>query len=148
MKTRYQHDGCKCCCYASRWASGASDNFSTILQDGQISMDMHYVRTARTCMAVWEESILICLTKLKLIMLRSYKLQREFWEQIWSVVVKVGGMRWHSGWGTALQTRRFAGSIPGSVIGIIHWNNPSGHTMDLGSTQPLTEMSTRNISCG
>ena len=32
-----------------------------------------------------------------------------------------------------------------------HWNfhrrNPSGRTMALGLTQPLTEMSTRNISC-
>ena len=26
--------------------------------------------------------------------------------------------------------------------------NPSDRTMDLGSTQPLTEMSTRSISCG
>ena len=33
-----------------------------------------------------------------------------------------------------------------SVIEIFHWNNPSGQTMALGSTQPLTEMSTRNIS--
>ena len=29
-----------------------------------------------------------------------------------------------------------------------HWRNPSGHTMALGSTQPLTEMSTRNIFWG
>jgi hypothetical protein len=29
-----------------------------------------------------------------------------------------------------------------------HWHNPVGRTMALGSTQPLTEMSTRNISCG
>jgi len=29
------------------------------------------------------------------------------------------------------------------VIGIVHWHNPSGHTMALGLTQPLTEMSTR-----
>jgi hypothetical protein len=29
-----------------------------------------------------------------------------------------------------------------------HWNNPFGRTMALGSTQPLTEMSTRNISWG
>jgi hypothetical protein len=29
-----------------------------------------------------------------------------------------------------------------------HWHNPSGRTMALGSTQPLTEMSTRNISWG
>ena len=29
-----------------------------------------------------------------------------------------------------------------------HWHNPSDRTMALGSTQPLTEMSTRNISWG
>jgi hypothetical protein len=33
-----------------------------------------------------------------------------------------------------------------------HWNfslrNPSDHTMALGYTQPITEMSTRNISWG
>jgi hypothetical protein len=32
------------------------------------------------------------------------------------------------------------------VIGIFHLHNPSGLTMVLESTQPLTEMSTRNIS--
>jgi len=31
---------------------------------------------------------------------------------------------------------------------IFHWLNPSGHTMALKSTQPLTEMSTRDISWG
>jgi len=35
------------------------------------------------------------------------------------------------------------GSIPDGVIGIFHCHNPSGRTMALGSTQPLTEMSTR-----
>ena len=34
------------------------------------------------------------------------------------------------------------------VIGIFRWHNPSGRTMALGSTQPLTEMSTGNISWG
>jgi len=29
-----------------------------------------------------------------------------------------------------------------------HIHNPSGHTMALGLAQPLTEMSTRNISWG
>ena len=48
------------------------------------------------------------------------------------------------GWGTALQ----AGSIPDSVTEIFHWHNSSGRTMVLGLTQPLTEMSTRNISWG
>jgi len=41
---------------------------------------------------------------------------------------------------------KVAGSIPDGVIGSFHLHNPSGRTMALGSTQPLTEMSTRNIS--
>ena len=44
--------------------------------------------------------------------------------------------------------RKIAGSIPGGVIGIFHRHNPSDRTMALGSTQPLTEMSTRSISWG
>jgi hypothetical protein len=32
--------------------------------------------------------------------------------------------------------------------GIFHWHNPSGRTMTLGMSQPLTEMNTRNIFCG
>ena len=42
----------------------------------------------------------------------------------------------------------FTGSIPDGVIGIFHLENPSGRIMALGSTQPLTEMSIRNISWG
>jgi hypothetical protein len=38
--------------------------------------------------------------------------------------------------------------IPDGVIGIFNGHNPSGRTTALGSTQPLTEMSTRNISWG
>jgi hypothetical protein len=45
-------------------------------------------------------------------------------------------------------SRKVAGSIPDVVIGIFHWHNPSGRTMVLGSTKPLTEISTRNISWG
>jgi len=45
-------------------------------------------------------------------------------------------------------SQKDAGSIPDSVIRIFHWHNPSGHTMALGLIQPLTEMSTRNISWG
>jgi hypothetical protein len=37
--------------------------------------------------------------------------------------------------------RKVAGSIADGVR-IFHWHNPSGRTMALGSTQPLTEMST------
>jgi hypothetical protein len=32
--------------------------------------------------------------------------------------------------------------------GWCHWYNPSGRTMALGPTQPLTEMNARNISLG
>jgi hypothetical protein len=46
------------------------------------------------------------------------------------------------GWGP----RHVAGSITDGVIGIFHWHNPFGRTMALGSTQPLAEMSTWNIS--
>jgi hypothetical protein len=42
--------------------------------------------------------------------------------------------------------RNVTGSIPDGVIGFFHWHNPFGRTMALGSTQPLTEMSTKNIS--
>jgi len=44
--------------------------------------------------------------------------------------------------------RKDEGSIPDGVIGIFHWHNPSGRTMAQGLTQPLTKMSTKNISWG
>jgi hypothetical protein len=49
-------------------------------------------------------------------------------------------------WGNAVATsRKVAGSIPDEVIGFFNWPNPSSLTMALGSTQPLTEMNTRNL---
>jgi hypothetical protein len=39
---------------------------------------------------------------------------------------------------------KVTGSIPDGVIGMFH--NPSGRTVALGLTLPLTEMSDRNIS--
>jgi hypothetical protein len=44
--------------------------------------------------------------------------------------------------------RKVAWSIPDGVNGNFYWHNPSGRTMALESTQPLTEMSTRNNSWG
>jgi hypothetical protein len=38
------------------------------------------------------------------------------------------------------------GSIPDEVIGFFNLPNPSNGTVSLGSTQPLTEMSTGNLS--
>jgi hypothetical protein len=42
-------------------------------------------------------------------------------------------------------SRKVAGSIPVYVTGILPWFNPSVRTRTLSSTQPLTEMSTKNI---
>jgi len=59
---------------------------------------------------------------------------------------------WGTGWRSWLRhyatSRKVAGSIPDGVTGIFHWHNPPGRTMALGLTQPVTEMSTRNISRG
>jgi len=55
---------------------------------------------------------------------------------------------WHSWLRHCASSRKVAGSIPDSVIGIFHGQIPSGRTMALGLIQPLTEMSTRNISWG
>jgi hypothetical protein len=41
-----------------------------------------------------------------------------------------------------------AGSIPDEVIRIFNWPNPSSSTVVMGSTHPLTEMSTRNVPGG
>jgi hypothetical protein len=58
-------------------------------------------------------------------------------------------------WGTAVAqwlkccatNRKVAGSIPDGIIEIFHsYKNSSDRSMVLGSTQPLTEMSTRSIS--
>jgi len=60
----------------------------------------------------------------------------------------MGGMRLRSWFRHCATSRKVAGSIPDGVLGIFHGHNPSGCTMALGSTQPLREMSTRNISWG
>jgi hypothetical protein len=43
-------------------------------------------------------------------------------------------------------SRKVTGSIPDGIVGIFHRHDPSGRTVALGSTQPLIEMSTKNIS--
>jgi len=45
-------------------------------------------------------------------------------------------------------SQRIAGLIPSGVREIFHWHNPSSCCLALESAQPLTEMSTRNISWG
>jgi hypothetical protein len=60
----------------------------------------------------------------------------------------IWGMRWCSWLRHCATNRNDAGSIPNGVTGIFHWHNRIGRIMALGSTQPLTEMSTRNLSWG
>jgi len=57
------------------------------------------------------------------------------------------GTWWHSWLRHCTTHRKVAGSVPDGV-GIFQWHNPSGPTMALRLTQPLTGMSTRNISWG
>jgi hypothetical protein len=49
-------------------------------------------------------------------------------------------------WGTTYATsRKVAGSILDEVIGIFNLPDPSSRTMALGSTQPLTQMTTKSL---
>jgi hypothetical protein len=57
-------------------------------------------------------------------------------------------MCWHSSLKHCATSQRFAGVIPSVVTGNFHLHKPSGCTTALGLTQPLTEMSTRNIFWG
>jgi hypothetical protein len=45
-------------------------------------------------------------------------------------------------------SRKVAGLISDEPIGFFNWANPSSCTMTLGSTQPLTEMSTKELPEG
>ena len=58
------------------------------------------------------------------------------------------GRQWHSWLRHCATSWKVAGSIPNVVIGIFHRHNHSDRTMALGLTQPLTEMSTKNICWG
>jgi hypothetical protein len=49
------------------------------------------------------------------------------------------------GYSLTLTIKASSETIPDEVIGLFNWSKPSSRTMALGSTQPLTEVSTRNI---
>jgi len=57
------------------------------------------------------------------------------------------GTRWRSWIRHCATTRKVAGAIPDDVD-IFHRHNPSGRSMALEATQPLTETSSMNISWG
>ena len=58
------------------------------------------------------------------------------------------GTRWCSWLRHCATSQKVTDSISSGVTGIFRWHNPSGCTLALGLIQPLTEMSTRNISWG
>jgi hypothetical protein len=63
-----------------------------------------------------------------------------------SIYEQLGGTRsWLRYYAT---NRRVAGSVPYEVIAFSNLPNPSSRIMALGSTQPLTEMSTRHLPVG
>jgi hypothetical protein len=55
---------------------------------------------------------------------------------------------WGLSWLSSVPSGKpVAGSSPDEVD-LFNWSNPTSRTMALGSTQPLTEMSTRNVPGG
>jgi hypothetical protein len=69
-----------------------------------------------------------------------------FWNKFIFLHIHLRSAHFTNGTHGGVTCRKVAGSIPDYVIEIFLWHNPSGRTMALGLTQPLTEMSTRNIS--
>jgi hypothetical protein len=59
-----------------------------------------------------------------------------------------GGTRWRSWLRHYATIRKVTSSIPDVVIGVFNWPNSSSRTLALGLTQPLVEMSTRNLPGG
>jgi hypothetical protein len=65
----------------------------------------------------------------------------------WYLTHEMGARSSVGGWGTILQAGRSRDRVPMRWI-FFNLPNPSSRTMVLGSTQPLTEMSTRNLPGG
>jgi len=63
-------------------------------------------------------------------------------------IIQCGGMQWCSWLRHYNTSQKVAGLIPDGVIRISRLLNPSSHTLALESTQPPTDMSTRNVSHG
>ena len=89
--------------------------------------------------SVWKQYVKVTLQLLLLLLLLPWKLTV-------AVVVVVGTCGGAVGWDTGATSQKVTGSIPDGVIGIFHWHKPSGRYIALGSIQPVTDISTRNIS--
>jgi hypothetical protein len=62
------------------------------------------------------------------------------------IILFFGGTRRRSWLRHYATNRKDADSIPDVITKLFHWHNTSGHSKELGSTLPLTKISTRNIS--
>jgi Tfp pilus assembly protein PilV len=87
-------------------------------------------------------------TSLNLVSAHSVHIQCSGWHSKVSTQWPALYASWRSWLRHRATSRKVAGLIPDSVTGIFHWHNPSGRTMALRLTQPLTEMSTGNNSWG
>jgi hypothetical protein len=65
-----------------------------------------------------------------------------------SVLQVCGGMQWNNWLRHYATCQKVVVSIPNEVNKFFTWPNPSNHTLALGSTQPPTEMSIRNLPGG
>jgi hypothetical protein len=74
----------------------------------------------------------------------SKKSMWNFYREVWNSKITQKIKDWTEE--LYLFSRKVAGSIPDCVTGIFHWQNPSGRTMTLELTQPLTQISTKYIS--
>jgi hypothetical protein len=63
-------------------------------------------------------------------------------------IYEEGDTRWRKWLRHCPTSRQVTRSIPDDVTGIFQKHNPSGRAVALESTESLTEMGTRNISCG
>jgi hypothetical protein len=68
-----------------------------------------------------------------------------YFSKISACCVKFGAHSGTVGWGTARQAGRLQVQFPMLSLEFLI-DNPSGRAMALGSTQPVTEMNTRDIS--
>ena len=65
-----------------------------------------------------------------------------------SILIAVWATQWCNWLRHCTTSQKVVGLIPDGVTGIFLWLNPSGYTMALGLTQPLTRICTRGISWG